>query len=180
MCNFNDGGEGCVLVGKSNPNYGKNMSGKNNPMFGKHHTEETKKKISDANKGKFAGENNPMYGNGDKIKGENNPMYGKQHTEETKRKMKENHANIDGENNPMYGRRHSDETKRKRGKSVICITTKKIFHISKEGAEYYNCDNSGIIKCCKGKYKSTGKHNGIPLVWRYITWNHNKKYRIKK
>ena len=29
---------------------------------GKHHTEETRKKISEGNKGKQAGENNPMYG----------------------------------------------------------------------------------------------------------------------
>lgn len=136
MCNIADGGEGCVLVGKSNPMYGK---------YGK-----------------------------------DNPNYGRQRSEETKRKMKENHTDVGGENNPMYGKQHSNETKRKIGKSVICITTKKIFHISKEGAEYYNCDISGIIKCCKGKYKSAGKYNGKKLVWRYITWNHNKKYRIKK
>lgn len=52
---------------------------------GRKASEETRKKLSEAHKG----ENNPMYGNGDKIRGEKNPMYGKQHSEETRRKMSE-------------------------------------------------------------------------------------------
>ena len=46
------------------------------------HTEESRKKISEAQKG------------------EKNHFYGKHHTEETKRKMSENHADISGKNNP--------------------------------------------------------------------------------
>ena len=46
-------------------------------MKGKHLSEETRKKMSEANKGKQAGENNPMYG--------------KHHSEETKKKMREAH-----------------------------------------------------------------------------------------
>ena len=38
------------------------MSGENNPMYGKHHTEESKKKISENRKGKYCGENHPNYG----------------------------------------------------------------------------------------------------------------------
>ncbi len=38
------------------------MQGANHPMFGKKHTEETKARQSEANKGKFAGANNPNYG----------------------------------------------------------------------------------------------------------------------
>ena len=38
------------------------FSGENNPFYGKHHTEETKKKISEARKGKTQGENHPFYG----------------------------------------------------------------------------------------------------------------------
>ena len=66
---------------------------------GKHPTEETKRKLSEVNKGK------------------NNPLYGKHHSEETKRKMseakkgrtlsEETKRNISevlkGENNPCYG-----------------------------------------------------------------------------
>lgn len=38
------------------------MSGKNHPLYNKHHTDESRKKMSDAKKGKYKGENNPMYG----------------------------------------------------------------------------------------------------------------------
>ena len=38
------------------------VSGVNNPFFGKHHTEETKKLLSDGHIGLQAGENNPMHG----------------------------------------------------------------------------------------------------------------------
>ena len=36
--------------------------GEKNSFYGKHHTQETKDKISRANKGKLSGKNNPMYG----------------------------------------------------------------------------------------------------------------------
>ena len=66
-------------------------------------------------------------------------------------------------------------------KSIICITTNKIFYTSKEAQNYYHCDNSSILKCCKGKIKSAGKlPDGTKLVWRYIIWNHNKIYKIKE
>jgi hypothetical protein len=56
------------------------------------HSEETKRKLSEANKG------------------ENNPLYGKSRSEETKRKLSE--ANK-GENNPLYGKTLSPEHRRK-------------------------------------------------------------------
>ena len=40
----------------------------------------------------------------------------------------------------------------------------------KDASEKYNIDNSGLVKCCKGQYKSAGKHpvTGEKLVWKYI------------
>lgn len=38
------------------------FSGQNNPFYGKHHTEQTKRKISQSRKGKRAGEDHPFYG----------------------------------------------------------------------------------------------------------------------
>lgn len=33
--------------------------------------------------------------------------------------------------------------------------------------------------CCKGERKYCGKlEDGTELVWRYVKWNHNKKYKI--
>ena len=40
----------------------KMFMGKGNPFYGKHHTEETKRKISESRKGKCIGEEHPMYG----------------------------------------------------------------------------------------------------------------------
>ena len=133
---------------------------------------------------------------------------GLKRSEETRKKMSENHADISGENNPNYGKHLSEETRKKmskarigkypseetrkklseakigkshpNAKSVICITTHRIFHTAKEGTKYYNCNQSCISECCKGKRKSAGKFQGRKLVWRYLVWNHNKFYRIKR
>jgi hypothetical protein len=40
------------FVGEKNYFYGKFYTAKNNPMFGKHHTKESRKKMSEAKKGK--------------------------------------------------------------------------------------------------------------------------------
>lgn len=71
--------------------------------------------------------------------------------------------------------------------SVICLTTKRIFLTAKEGGEYYGYCDCNIVRCCKGyrmekgkkiKVKSAGKlPDGTPLVWRYLVWKHDKKFR---
>ena len=77
-------------------------------------------------------------------------------TEETRQKLRENHADFRGENNP-------------RARTIICITTKRIFQTVNAGAEYYNIYDTNITKCCKGKAKSAGKSpTGEKLVWKYI------------
>ena len=101
-------------------------------------------------------------------------------TEETRKKMSENNGK------PWEGKLLSSEHKNKisdtrikegvaKGKrnpsarAVICITTKKIFDTAKEGAEYYNCNNSHIGGCCRGERKSCGKlPDGTKLVWKYL------------
>ena len=72
-------------------------AGKNHPNFGKHWSDETKRKMSDVKKGKYAGENNPMFG----VKGKDAPCYGRT-----------------GDKHPMFGKHHSDETKKKQSKSL--------------------------------------------------------------
>ena len=64
-------------------------------------------------------------------------------------------------------------------KSVICLTTGKIFYSISEASKYYNCSN--ICLCCQGKRNYCGKlEDGTRLIWRYLNWKHNKKYRITK
>lgn len=55
-----------------------------------------------------------------------------------------------------------------RVRAIYCITTNKIFESALEAGEYYNTDNSGILKACKGKKKFSGKlEDGSNLVWMY-------------
>jgi len=86
---------------------------------GKKHTEETKKKIRESKIGNIlseetkkkiseshTGEKNHSYGK----TGDKCHWYGKNHTEETKKKMSEA---LSGEKHPMYGREHTEEAKKK-------------------------------------------------------------------
>ena len=85
--------------------------GKDNPMYGKEFSDEHRRKISLANKGKFKGiRRSPKT---EFKKGCISPMLGKKLSKETKIKISENHANVSGEKNPMYGKHHSEETKEK-------------------------------------------------------------------
>ena len=97
---------------------------------------------------------------------------GKVIPEDTRKKIGD--AKI-GCKNPMYGKYGKNNP---RAKSVICLTTKRIFYTAKEGARYYGiATGSDITKCCKGKHNSAGKYQGKKLVWRYLVWKHDKKFR---
>ena len=155
------------------------MKGENNPMWGKnpwdYMTEETKKTTSKKISERMSGKNNYWYGKD--RSNENNPMYGKHHNDEVKRKISESRiGKYVGENNPMYGKRGKDN---QNSKSIICLTTKKIFYSVKEAGWYYGIKSpSDISRCCKGKNKFAGKFNGVKLTWRYLIWKQNKKLRI--
>ena len=100
------------------------LQGDKHYMFGKHHSEEIRKKISTAKKGKMTGEENPCFGR----TGEKHPMFGKKRpditsrmkgniwnkgkhpTDETRKKMSENHPDVSGEKHPMWGKHHTEET----------------------------------------------------------------------
>jgi len=118
---------------------------------------------------KTTGEGNGMYGR----TGPLNPAYGVQHF---------------GEENPFYGKHHTQETKdkisqKKKGlhkgsknpsaKAVVCINTGEIFLTIQEAAIYGGTNHYGsnIVKCCKGKGQTCGKHpkTGEKLKWRYAT-----------
>ena len=138
--NLTDGGEGML-----NPKLeireklSNAHKGEKNPMFGKPRSEETKRKISAAKKGKH--NNN---------KGENNPMFGKPRSEETKRKIsaaKKGKHNNKGENNPFYGKKHSEETKQKisdamKGKTFSEETKHKISASKKGKHKVWNEDHT--------------------------------------
>lgn len=98
------------MSGKNNPMYGK--CGKDSPWYGGKHSIESKKRISEASKGRrFSKESKQKMSEAHK---------GRKFSKETKRKMSEAHR---GKNNFMYGKTHSDETKRKisESKKSKCI-----------------------------------------------------------
>lgn len=114
------------------------------------HSEEHNKKISES------------------MKGENHYLYGKHLSEEHKQ-------NISGK---MKGRKLSEEHKQNIGKAqykkVVCITTGKIFDSITEAGNYYK--SSHISDCCKGKRKSSGVLNHVPLQWRYLE-DYNNEFK---
>ena len=69
-------------MGENAPNYGK--FGEDHPRYGKHHSDETKKKISEA------------------ISGKNHYFYGKHHSDETKKKISKSRECYVGENSPNW------------------------------------------------------------------------------
>lgn len=82
------------------------MMGENNPMYGKHHTEETKRKISESKLG---------------VK---NPNYGKHFSQEHKTKISQSNKgkhNNSGEKNPN-------------AKKVICIETGEVYNTIKDAS----------------------------------------------
>ena len=82
--------------------------GENNPMFGKHHSAETRKKLSESLKGgTFSEETRKKLSEAHK---------GKQFSDETRKKISESNK---GEKNPFFGKNHSAEARKKMSESHI-------------------------------------------------------------
>ena len=168
-----------------------------NPMHGKHHSEESKKKMSESSIGKYCGEDSPLYGvakteehkkkisetKKEYYKTHDAPFKDKRHTEESKKKMSEAHKGIkatdetkqklseakSGINNPMYGKDFGGENN-PNAKSVICLETKQIFTTIKEAKQWCGGD---ITQHLKGRSKSAGKH---PITNDKLHWMYYKDY----
>lgn len=117
--------------------------GEKHPLFGKKHTEETKKKIGLASKGRKQSEktrrkrSNSLMGHvvleETRIKlreaqvGDKSSWYGRRHKKETIRKMSDIKK---GKNNPFYGIRHTEEAKKKMSQShKEAFVRKKLFQL---------------------------------------------------
>ena len=108
---------------------------------GKHHTEETKKKISVANKGRVFSEEHK-----EKIRKNHShckSFQGRHHSAESKKKISENHFRLYGAENPS-------------AKKVMCIETGEIFETIKEASEQKHANKNHISSCCNGHRKTCG------------------------
>lgn len=147
------------------------------------HSEETKKKIGQANKTALKGKTHSTEWSqkmSKKFSGEGNPFYGKHHTELTKQKISENRkGKLIGKQHPMYGKHHTEETLQqisqnrqgKGGKQVICLNTNEVFNCMMDAARWCGLKNSSSIgQCCMGKAKTAGVHpiTKERLKWKYL------------
>lgn len=145
------------------------------------HSEETKRKMSEAQKGEKHHHYNKCYPEEVRKKqsvarmGEKNHFYGKHHSEETKMKIRE----------MATGRTRSEDVKRKlsniqksrtqyeineifkhRSRRVLCIETGVVYDSAGEIKRLLGISTSQIGRACKGKQKtSCGYH------WKYVDEN---------
>ena len=141
-------------------------------------TKETKKKISESNKGKIRSEETRKKIS-EATTGENHPMYGKHHTEETRKKMSEankgKHLSEEtkkkmseskkGENHPMYGRTGENNPNSKQVVQIDLNTNEVIKvwgSVNEAGRQGFSQGN--ISECCNGKRKT---HKGFR--WMYLS-----------
>ena len=142
----------------TNPNIGYNLSCGGSGHSGYKQSEETKRKIGEA---QF---------------GEKNHMYGKTMSDDLRNQIK---SAISGEHNAMWGKTHKDEVKeiisKKRSIPIyqLDLHTNEIikeWKSSKEAATVLGFDNSNITSCCKGR---TQHYKGFK--WCYVdNTNENK------
>ena len=135
------------------------QNGEKNPFYGKHHTEETKKKISEKNSNRKITEETRKKLSLARIKTWQN--------EEYRVKMIKN---LSGENNPNYGKRHTDNVKdiigEKNGIPVVQLDKYDNFvaefRSAKMAEAVTKINRTTIYKCCKKKQKTSGGYK-----WMY-------------
>jgi hypothetical protein len=143
------------------------------PLLGRNHSEESKLKMSEVQKGKKKSkefcENQSK-----RVSGVNNPFYGKKHDENIKKKMSElkkgkklsdEHKKniskaISGDKNPFFGKSHNEESKLKISlKNKNRVVTDKQKEAVGNAAKGTIFINNGIIS------KRIPKHLEIPNGW---------------
>ena len=151
MTNGGEGGSGRVLSEETRRKLSDANRGKNHPNYGKTFSEETRRKMS-AFKKNMSDETRAKYSAANT--GENHPFYGKTHSSETKRKMSEVHKNPSEEtrrkmSEASKGRTPSEESRRKMSQSSKDKThseeTKRKIGDAGKGRKWWN-DGCGNSK----------------------------------
>lgn len=118
-------------------------------------SEETKKKLSIANKGKIISKETrqKMSENNAKI------WLGKKINDEIRKKMSESHKGKQGNNKGKA---------LKTRKKVICVETNTIYNSITIASNITKVNSAHISEVCRGIRKSAGKINNKKLHWKYI------------
>ena len=163
--NNDEGGNKGKFCKESKRLLSEKKSGENNPFYGKKHSEETRKKMSEAHKGKCVGENHPMYG--------------KHQSEETKEKNRQAHLkeNLSEETRIKMSTKAKQRTglKNHRSKPVLCEELKEVRPSGKEWAKELKLVQSSVSQCCNGKRNHTGGYH-----FRFATKEEIEKYKKER
>jgi len=136
-------------------------------MRGKYtHDEDTKKKISNSNKGKILSESTK-----------------KKISETRKQKIKDGIiTKPSGSNNGMFGKSHSEETKKKISERGLGIKIKNTEKYSRPGSKNNNAkvihifnDKDELIFEANGNFKSVCKDNNLPYAPLYRSYQNGTK-----
>lgn len=133
---------------------------------GKVFSEETRKKLSEANKGRtgvWKGKHLPEETRkkiSEAQKGEKGHMYGKHLSEEARRKISE----------AGKGHEVSEETRSKISKAlskpILCVETGEVFRGITEAERQTGNNHSNLVACLKGRQKTCGGYH-----WKYVEEN---------
>lgn len=141
--------------------------GKDNNMYGKHHSQETKRKMSESRMGNQNAKGctwKMKQETKDKIsaslKGKQNCL-GRKLSQETRNKIaKANRNKIVSEETK---KKISKANKGKATKPVRCVETGVVFNSVSEAGEFIGRSVSGIVACCAGKQNTCGSYH-----WEYV------------
>jgi len=172
LVNMTDGGDGMIGRIKSEEeieNLRKMKTGKGNHFYGKKHSEDSKKKISEARlKMKFRHTNESKNKISESSIGKVSNRYGKKLTVKTKNKISKSLTEKykEGNYNPMKGKKHSEETcfkislNNKKKKLVIDLETGIFYESLAEAARF-----SGIPSTTLSSYLLEKKKNKTNLIY---------------
>ncbi len=129
-------------------------------MQGHSVSEESRQKISDSRKGKYAGEHHPMYGkhfSEESRQKMSKAKKGKHVSEETRRKMSEKNK---GKNNPNYGNHKLAGGNHPKAKAIQCVETGIIYTCAIEASQ-----KTGVGAANIRKVKNKTNHTAGGYHW---------------
>ena len=147
LYNISGGGDGALGVRRRGKKNSKESYEKaRQKMIGRKLSDEHKKHLSEARKGKYTGKDNPNWG--------------KHMSEENKEKLRKAHQ---GENNINYGKAGSDTTASKRiFQFSLDMKFIKEYPSISEGSRQTGVSLTSISNCCLGKQKTAGG-----FIWQF-------------